>query len=168
MGIRETETLLNLKTGAVRRNIIGPDERFRYHDNFTEADADAGWKQVGNYSAGFTEEEIVAGIEQAKAIYFKNGLPNGMEPTTKTVPGANIRIIDVGQSYETLARLMGGTVIKFRPDWFTRAMVDTSATPQGGYKQAWMMKLMRTGSRCQLPRGFFKGIKKPVFVGSRP
>ncbi len=78
MEIRDTEVLLNLKTGAVRRNIIGPDQRFRYHEGFTEADQEAGWKQISTFSSGYPEEEIAADIERAKAIYLKRkkGIPN--------------------------------------------------------------------------------------------
>lgn len=35
-----------------------------------------------------------------------------------------------------------------------------------GSLQIWTMKLMRSGSRSQLPRGFIKGRKKPFFVGA--
>ena len=71
MDIFETEILLHIETGAVRRNTITPDQCFRFHDGFSEADQDAGWKQVGTYGAGCTEEDISAGIEHAKATYCK-------------------------------------------------------------------------------------------------
>lgn len=71
MKILDTEVLLNLKTGEVRRNSIGPDQRFRYHSGFTEADQEAGWKQISTFGAGSSEAEIAASIEQSKAIYLK-------------------------------------------------------------------------------------------------
>lgn len=52
-------------------------------------------------------------------------------------------------------------------DWLDRAMFATSVQPSGCFKQAWTMKLMRSGSHCQLPRGFLKGRKRPFFVGVR-
>lgn len=69
-----TEILLNLSTGEVRRNAVTPDQYFRYHDAFTPADQDAGWKQVAIYSAGVPEDEIAINIEQAKAIYLKQSV----------------------------------------------------------------------------------------------
>jgi len=56
-------------------------------------------------------------------------------------------------------------LIRIRLNWFQKALLETSSTPQGGFKQAWTMQLMRSGTRCQLPRGFVKGRKKPIFVG---
>lgn len=38
--------------------------------------------------------------------------------------------------------------------------------PQGGFKQAWTLKLMRSGSRCELPRGFIK-VRNKTFVGGK-
>lgn len=55
--------------------------------------------------------------------------------------------------------------IRFRPNWLQMALFETSLTQKGGFKQAWTMQLMRSGSRCQLPRGFARGSKKPIFVG---
>lgn len=75
-----------------------------------------------------------------------------------------VQVVDIGQSSKTIAKMLGGTLIRFPPDWFECALNETSATPKGQFKQAWTMKLMRSGNRCQLPRGFVKG-RKPVFVG---
>lgn len=66
----ETEVLLNLKTGEVRRNRVEPEKRFRFHEAFTREDADAGWKQVATYSPDFSEEALSEDIEHTKAIYF--------------------------------------------------------------------------------------------------
>lgn len=49
-------------------------------------------------------------------------------------------------------------------NWFQAALFETSPHPKGNFKQAWTMKLMRSGHRCRLPRGFIKS-KKPIFVG---
>ena len=70
MPIVDTEILLNLHTGAVRRNSITPDQRFRFHDGFTEADQDAGWKQISTFGMGCPEEDISAAVEQPRAIYL--------------------------------------------------------------------------------------------------
>ena len=71
MPVRDTEILLNLNTGEVRRSLIAPDQRFRFHNGFTESDMEAGWKQIGTFSAGYTETEIATAIKQSKAIYLK-------------------------------------------------------------------------------------------------
>lgn len=71
MAIRDTEILLNLKTGEVRRNSITADQRFRFHDGFTEADMDAGWKQISTFSAGYSEDEIAEAIEKSKTCYLR-------------------------------------------------------------------------------------------------
>lgn len=47
--------------------------------------------------------------------------------------------------------------------WFERALFETSPTPRGNFRQAWTMKLMRSATRCRLPRGF--GNVGPMFVG---
>lgn len=57
-------------------------------------------------------------------------------------------------------------IIRISINWFELAMYETSARPKGGFKQFWTMKLMRSGSRCQLPRGFIKG-RKPFYVAGR-
>lgn len=44
------------------------------------------------------------------------------------------------------------------------ALGESSVSPKGGFKQAWTMRLLRSGSKCQLPRGFVKG-RNSVFVG---
>jgi len=71
MTIRDTEICINLKTGDVRRNSITPDQRFRFHEGFTEADQEVGWKQISTFSAGCSEDDICVAIEQSKAIYLK-------------------------------------------------------------------------------------------------
>lgn len=71
MTVRDTEILLNLKTGEIRRNVVTADQRFRFHDGFTEADQEAGWKQISTFSEGCAEEDICQSIEKSKAIYMK-------------------------------------------------------------------------------------------------
>lgn len=56
-------------------------------------------------------------------------------------------------------------VIGVKIDWFERALFETSSTPTGCFKQAWAMKLLRSGHRCQLPRGFVPNGNIPFFVG---
>lgn len=91
-----------------------------------------------------------------------------VENLAATVPGAKIRIVDVGQSYENLSKQFeGGSLLRLHPGWFEKAIYETSAKPRGCFKQAWTMRLLRSGSRCRLPRGFFKGRKAPVFVGAK-
>lgn len=58
-------------------------------------------------------------------------------------------------------------IVSISLNWLERAMYETSPTPKGCFKQFWTMKLMRSGSRCQLPRGFVKGRKKPLSVGGK-
>ena len=70
MTVRDTEILLNLKTGEVRRNVITADQRFRFHEGFTEADMDAGWKQVSTFGAGCSEDEIAEAIEKFKTRHL--------------------------------------------------------------------------------------------------
>lgn len=56
-------------------------------------------------------------------------------------------------------------VVGVAPDFFERALYATSATQQGCFKQAWTMNLLRSGHRCQLPRGFMPKGNNHFFVG---
>ena len=72
MPVTETEILLNLSTGEVRQNVISTDKAFRIHDGFTEADREAGWKQVGNLGSGYSQAEIDAWIADIKTLNLKS------------------------------------------------------------------------------------------------
>ena len=55
----------------------------------------------------------------------------------------------------------GVVTVKLR-DPLILALSSTSATPQGKFKQAWVMTLLRRGHKCKLPRGFIKGNRSHI------
>jgi len=75
----QTEILLHLKTGDVRRNLITTDKVFRFHEGFTRADSEAGWKQVVCFGSGTSEDDMTAEIARIRAIYLHEKRPSGFE-----------------------------------------------------------------------------------------
>jgi hypothetical protein len=56
-------------------------------------------------------------------------------------------------------------LIRIRLNWFQKALLETSSTPKAGLSKQRTMQLMRSGTRCQLPRGFVKGRKNRSLWG---
>lgn len=87
----QTEILLHLKTGDVRRNLITTDKVFRFHEGFTRAESEAGWKQVVCFGSGTSEDDMTAEIARIRAMYLHekekpDGVSAGLQSQRKEPP----------------------------------------------------------------------------------
>ena len=127
------------------------------------------------------EGNAAAAAREASELGWLDFVANGVVQLTDAGRGVALQKDPVGMAMNIVAlrqmmvnrksnmkasfKSNGSEVVRVRMKWLEMAMYETSATPKGGFKQAWTMKLMRSGSRCQLPRGFIKG--RTFFVGGK-